>query len=170
MVIPIGTPLEVRLASTISSETAHPGDHFEGALDSPVLVGGVVAIPAGAPVEGHVAMVRPPGRASGRALLQLAYDRIQVNGKSYDLETRGRQYEGKSGRGTDAALIGGGAVAGGILGGILGNGGGDIAKGAIIGGTAGGAAALVKRGPQLTLPPGTVLTVRLDTPLTVEKP
>jgi hypothetical protein len=167
MVLPAGTAMTVRLESTVSTETSHVGDAFKAALNSPVSLNGRMLLPAGARITGHVVRVEQPPRAGGRARLQLAYDRIAFNGRSYDLATTGRLYVGQSSGKRDAAMIGDGAVAGGIVGGILGDGVGDAAKGAIIGGTAGGVVSLVTRGPHLVFQPGTLLDVRLDRSLQI---
>jgi hypothetical protein len=59
--------------------------------------------------------------------------------------------------------------AGAVIGGIIGGGSG-AAKGAAIGGGAGAGAVLATRGDEVRLPAGTVLSVKLTTPLTVRIP
>jgi hypothetical protein len=66
----------------------------------------------------------------------------------------------------DAAKIGGGAAGGAIIGGIIGGGDG-AAKGAAIGGAAGTGVVLSTRGQEIRLAPGTAVSVRLASPLTV---
>jgi uncharacterized protein YcfJ len=66
----------------------------------------------------------------------------------------------------DAAKIGGGAAGGAIIGGIIGGGDG-AAKGAAIGGAAGTGVVLSTRGKEIRLAPGTSVSVRLASPLTV---
>ena len=169
LVVPQGTALTMRLQSTISTKTAQVGDRFQAEVTAPVHVHDRLAIPAGSKVSGHVIHARQPGKASGRGELQLAYDKVTFDGRSYDLGTRSQVYQSKSGTKKDVAMIGGGAVAGGVLGGILG-GKGDIAKGAVIGGAAGTGASLLTRGPQLTLAQGTILRTHLDQSLSVHRP
>ena len=129
----------MRLHTTISTKTAQVGDRFQADVSAPVHVSGVLAIPEGSRVSGHVILAKQPGKASGRGELQLAYDEIGFDGRSYQLNTRSQVYTSKSGTTKDVALIGGGAVAGGVVGGVAG-GKNDIAKGAAIGGAAGTAA------------------------------
>jgi hypothetical protein len=168
IVVPQGTQFSVSLQTGLSTKTTRVGDRFEGSISSPVSVNGRVAIPAGADVSGHVILAEQPGKASGRGQLQLSYDKVTFGGHSYDLSTNSQVYESKSGTTKDVALIGGGAVAGGVVGGVLG-GKDDIAKGAAVGAGAGTGAALLTRGPQLTIERGTVLNASLDQALSVRR-
>jgi len=166
--VPQGTSIPMRLNTTISTKTAQVGDRFQADVSAPVHVSGVLAIPEGSRVSGHVILARQPGKASGRGELQLAYDEIGFDGRSYQLNTRSQVYTSKSGTTKDVALIGGGAVAGGVVGGVAG-GSNDIAKGAAIGGAAGTAASLLTRGPQLVLEQGMQLHTLLDGSMSVRK-
>jgi outer membrane lipoprotein SlyB len=75
--------------------------------------------------------------------------------------------EGESPAADSARKIGGAAIGGAILGAIIGGG-----KGAVIGGATGaaGGSAVVMSGDRhaATLSPGTVVTVRLSAPATIE--
>ena len=166
--VPQGTAIAMSLQSTISTKTAQVGDRFQAEVTAPVHVNGQLAIPQGSQVSGHVILAKQPGKASGRGELQLAYDQIGFDGRSYNLNTQSQVYTSKSGTKKDVALIGGGAVAGGVVGGILG-GKGDIGKGAVIGGAAGTGASLLTRGPQLVLEQGTVLQTHLDESMSVRR-
>jgi hypothetical protein len=156
----------MRLQSTISTKTAQVGDRFQASVTSPVHVNGRVAIPEGSNISGHVIMAKQPGKASGRGELQFAYDQIAFDGRSYAMNANSQVYTSNSGTKKDVALIGGGAVAGGVIGAVLG-GKGDIAKGAVVGGAAGTGASLLTRGPQLVLEQGTILQTQLDQSLSV---
>jgi len=168
ILIPQGTALAMRLQSTISTKTAQVGDRFQAETTSPVHVNGSLAIPQGSQVSGHVILAKQPGKASGRGELQLAYDQVGFDGRTYDLNTKSEVYVSKSGTTKDVALIGGGAVAGGIVGGVLG-GKNDVAKGAVIGGAAGTGASLLTRGPQLVLDQGMALQTHLDQSMSVRR-
>lgn len=168
ILVPQGTAFAMRLQSTISTKTAQVGDRFQAKISAPVHVNGRLAIPEGSNVSGHVILARQPGKASGRGELQFSYDQVAFDGRSYDLNTNSQVYSSKSGTTKDVALIGGGAVAGGIVGAVLG-GKGDIAKGAAVGGAAGTGASLLTRGPQLVIEQGTVLQTQLDQSLSVRK-
>jgi hypothetical protein len=168
--LPAGTPVALTLQTTLSTKTANVGDRFTAVVSAPVSREGEVLIPAGAEVEGRVILAEQPGKASGRGRLQLAYESVSFDGRSYELGSRSQIYESKSGTGKDAAMIGGGAVAGGVVGGILGGSAGDAAKGAVVGGAAGTAASLMTRGPQLELERGTTLRFTLDRTIMVRPP
>jgi hypothetical protein len=170
LVVPEGTPISVRLGTTLSTKTANVGDRFAATVNSPVRVENTTVIPAGAAVEGHVILAQQPGKASGRGHLQLEYDQVAFDGHRYDLDTRSRVYTSASGSKKDAEMIGGGAVAGGVLGGILGHSAGSAVEGAVIGGAAGTGASLLTRGPQLTLAAGRELTMTLDRDVKVVPP
>jgi hypothetical protein len=168
LVVPAGTPLRIKLATSLSTKTSVQGDTFEATIASPVSVGGHVAIPEGASVSGRVILVQQPGKASGRGQMQLSYDKVSFGGHAYDLATRSQVYESKSGTKKDVEMIGGGAVAGGIVGAILG-GKGSVGKGAAVGAAAGTGTALMTRGPQLELGAGTVLNAELGGELRVRR-
>ena len=170
LLVPEGTAIAVRLGTTLSTKTTSVGDRFEGSVASSVRVNDRRAIPAGAAIRGHVILAEQPGKASGRGHLQLEYDELAFGGHTYDLESRSRVYTSASGTKKDAALIGGGAVTGGLLGGILGGSAGSAAKGAVVGGAAGTGASLLTRGPQLTLESGRVLSMTLESDMRVVPP
>src|SRR5258708_1611074 len=112
--VPAGTELAVRLQTTLSTKTSREGDAFLATVGGPIVVNGRVVIPQGATVHGHVALSEQPGKASGRGRMKLALDEVTYDGRNYALDTESPVYESKSGRGKDAALVGGGAVAGGV--------------------------------------------------------
>ncbi len=165
--VPSGTEVAVVLETSLSTKTTHDGDAFVAKVETPVAVDGKVAIPRGAAVTGHVALVEQPGKASGRGRMQLAFDEVSYGGKTYALDARGPVYESPSGTKKDAALIGGGAIAGGVLGGVVGGTAGGAAKGALVGGATGTAASLLTRGPQLELPAGRTVRFTLDRDVSV---
>jgi hypothetical protein len=170
LLVPEGTAVSVRLGTTLSTKTANVGDRFAATVASPVRVNGATAIPVGAAVEGHVILAQQPGKVSGRGHLQLEYDQVAFDGHRYDLDTRSRVYTSPSGSKKDAEMIGGGAVAGGLIGGLLGHSAGSAVKGALIGGAAGTGASLLTRGPQLTLEAGRELSMTLDHDVRVVAP
>ena len=66
--IPAGTPLSVRLRTSLSSATCQPGDSFEAVLDEPVIVRGKMLAPRGAAVTGKVLDAKSVGRTAGAGL------------------------------------------------------------------------------------------------------
>jgi hypothetical protein len=168
--LPAGTPMTVELRTEIGTKRSRVGDAFTAVVAQSVMANGRTAIPAGSTVNGRVILSEQPGKASGRGKLQLQFNSVSVNGRSYDLGSRSAVFESKSGTEKDVAIIGGGAAAGGVAGAILGKDPESAAKGAVIGGAAGTVASLLTRGPQLTLEPGTNIRFTLDQPVSVRPP
>ena len=167
VVIPAGTAITVRLGQAVSSKTSRNGDDFTAEVAEPVEVGGKVVVPAGAAVTGHVVEAVPEGRFKGGARLRLALDSITANGTKYDIVTSvlSRSLKGKGER--TAAMVGGGAGGGALIGALAGGG-----KGALIGGLlgagAGTAGAAYTGNKQIVLPAESALSFRLAEPVTVK--
>jgi hypothetical protein len=160
--IPVGTLLDVRVQSRLSSETAKVEDRFEATTVADLTRDGKVVVPAGSVLRGVVAAVDKATRGDRKGSLTLTFDRITVNGKAYDIKSTVTHKVEASARG-EVGKIGGGAAVGAIVGGLLGGGKG-VALGAIIGG---GGMAAATPGTDVEVPAGTVLRIRLDTPLTI---
>jgi hypothetical protein len=76
--IPSGTPVNVRLQSSISSASAQPGDRFHAVIDSPLRVGGQIVAPSGADVTGKVVAAQHSGRLEHPGMLQLELSSIRL--------------------------------------------------------------------------------------------
>ena len=167
IVIPAGTMITVRLGEAVSSKTSRNGDSFSAEVAQPVEVGGKVVVPSGAEASGHVVEAVPEGRFKGGAKLRLALDSITAKGTRYDIETSvlSRSLKGKGER--TAAMIGGGAGGGALIGALAGGG-----KGALIGGLlgagAGTAGAAYTGNKNIVLPAESALSFKLTQPLTVK--
>jgi hypothetical protein len=168
--VPRGTDMAMTLDQTLTTKTAQAGQSFSARVADDVVVDGMVAIPAGSVVNGHLVLAQRSGKASGKAYMQLAYDQVVIDGETYNIESVSDTVYGKGGGSKDAKLIGGSAVAGAVLGGLLGGGASDAAKGAVIGGAAGTGASLLTRGPDLEMKAGQTLTVSLDRSVAVARP
>jgi hypothetical protein len=129
--IPAGTPISVRIGSTISSGTAQAGQSFDGTLAKSVVVNGTTVAKAGDAVRGTITSAKSSGRlhAPGYVSLRLT----QVGGQSVHTSAVGRKGKGHAKGNT--IKIGGGAAAGALIGGLAGGG-----KGAAIGTLAGAGA------------------------------
>ena len=162
--IPVGTELDIRLQTPLSSGTAQ----VEQRVDATTLVnlqrGGAVAIPAGSAVEGYVVEVDRASRTDRRGSLVLKFTRLTVNGRTHDVTLSVTQaLESKGIRG-EGERIGVGAGVGAVIGGILGG-----LKGAIAGILVGaGGAVVATEGKDVELEAGTVLRVRFDAPLELD--
>jgi hypothetical protein len=70
-----GTELRITLDQPLSTQTSRPGEDFTARVEEPLLSPrGVVIVPRGATIAGHVVKVQ-----SGPARLVLVMDRIQTN-------------------------------------------------------------------------------------------
>ena len=168
--VPAGTAIALAMTTPLTTKTATAGTQFTATVAEDVVMDGQVVIPAGAEVVGHVALAQRSGKTSGRAYMQLAYDNLTFGGKTYEVASVGDTVWGKGGSGKDAKMIGGGAAAGAVIGGILGGSAGSAVKGAVIGGAAGTGASLLTRGPDLEIASGQKVTLSLDQPVAVAKP
>jgi hypothetical protein len=162
-VVPAGTELDVRLARTLSSDTAQVEDRFEATTVVDLRENGRVLIPAGSRVRGVVTAVKNAGRFERKGELQLSFDQITISGRNYPIRATVTEALESGGYREDAQEIGTGAAVGAILGGILGG-----VKGAITGILIGGGGVVAAtEGEDVTLPPGTILRVRFDQDLDV---
>lgn len=161
--VPVGTVIEVRLQSTLTSATAKVEDTFDATTVSDVTAAGKVAVPSGSLVRGMVTAVEPAGHTDRTGSLTLFFDRITVNGRVRPMRAT---VVGKTeaGAGKEAGKVTGGAVVGTIIGAVIGGG-----KGAAIGAIAGaGGTIAATKGTDVKVPAGSVLRIRLDEPLTID--
>jgi hypothetical protein len=160
-----GTEIQVRLLDRVTSATARPEDRIEAAVAMPVRSRGSVAIPAGTRVLGVVKQAERGQRPSKAGRLELSFHAIDLDDHSRtDMRTRVVELKQDIDRGDQAKKAGIGAVLGGVLGSMIGG-----KEGAVIGVLAGGAGGvLAKTGEDVVLPAGTIVTLSLDRPLTVE--
>ena len=161
--IPVGTELDVRLQSALSSATAQVEGRFEATTLVDLKDGDRVLVPAGSVMRGIVSSVTKAGRIERKGSLTVAFDRITVQGRSYPIRATVSQALESEGIKGEAGKIGAGAGVGAILGAILGGTKGALA-GILIGG---GGTIAATEGKDVELPPGTVLRVRLDSDLSL---
>ncbi len=159
----IGLQTETR----VSSETAKVEDRVEARVTRDVRVADRLAIPAGSRAIGSVTLVERGGKFKERARLGIRFHTLVLaDGTRMPMNTETVFREGDSPTTSSSAKIGGGAVGGAIIGAILGG-----AKGAAIGATAGAgagtAATAAGNASTVVLQPGTPLTVRLQSPVTI---
>jgi hypothetical protein len=164
-VVPVGTEFDVRLQDSLSSGTAQVEDRFEGTTMVDLHENDRLLVPAGSLVRGVVSSVNKAGRVERKGSMTVAFDQITVKGKRYPIRatvTEAIESEGVRG---EAGKIGAGAGVGAIIGGILGGFKGALA-GILIGG---GGTIAATEGKDAELPSGTVLRVRLDSPLNLDR-
>jgi|SRR5579864_2982776 len=165
--VPAGTPIAIRMQSSVSSATASAGSHFQATLDEPIIVEGKTIAPRGADVTGHVVAARSSGRLHKPGYLRLTLDSIALNGKSASIATSSIFLEASSHKKRNALLIGGGTGAGALIGGLVGG-----PKGALIGAGVGAGAgtgtAYATGKKQVVVGVERRLTFRLRQPLTTK--
>ena len=161
--IPVGTEIDVRLQAPLNSGTNQVEDRFEATTLVDVGVNSRVVVPAGSLMRGVVTAVEPATRTNRTARLTISFDQVTVNGQAYAIRgTVTEAIEGSGIRG-EAARIGTGAGVGAIIGGILGG-----VKGALAGILIGGGGTIAAtEGKEVQIPQGSVLRVRLDSPVQI---
>jgi hypothetical protein len=179
MSVPEGTPLKVKLRTTISTFSSKVGDPFQGRIADPVVIDGKTVIPAGAMVEGRVTKLSEPRRIKGKPTIGIFPEhivladgqRFLLNAVLVDTDIPGTdvneegQFKGSGHDRRDQIEVAGGAGAGMLVGGLIGGG-----PGLLIGGAIGAGATtvhwLVQR-RSAVLPSGTELIMELSRPMTM---
>lgn len=163
--IPVGQEIDVRLQTQLDSGTAEVEDRFEATTVVDVMQDDRVLIPAGSTVRGVVREVDRATRTDRTGELRLAFDEIVVRGDSYPIRANATQAFESEGLRGEAGRIGAGAGVGAIIGGILGG-----VRGALAGILVGAGGTIVAtEGKDVQLPAGTILRIRLDQPLTINR-
>lgn len=167
--LPVGTEISVRNEETIDSSKAAQDQIFQAEVTNNVLDAmGNVVIPAGANAQIIIRSAQKGGKIRGASDLVLDLASVSVDGRQYSLSTEDLAEKGRNGVGINrrtGEFTGGGAAIGAIIGAIAGGG-----KGAAIGaGSGAGAGALTQILTKGTIkvPVESVLTFKLDRPLSV---
>lgn len=152
-----GTLIRARMDRTISSKTAKVGDTFTVTVTEPVYSeGGIVVVPVGSTLLGHVDMVKPAANKGRPGEIDARFTQLRlpngakrsINGSLTEL-TGGTTVDnegtatGKTMKNRKVIFIGGGGAGGAVLGAAIGGG-----KGALIGGIIGAGGGLL--GERLT--------------------
>jgi hypothetical protein len=177
--VPEGTPLKVKLETTISTFSNKVGDPFQGKISEPVMVDGKALIPAGAVVEGRVTKLNEPRRIKGKPTIGIFPEHIVMpDGQRYmlnavlvDTDIKGTDvneegmFKGPGHDRRDQIEVAAGTGAGMLIGGLIGGG-----PGLLIGGAVGASATtthwLVQR-HSAVMPSGTQLMLELSRPMTM---
>lgn len=146
------------LDQALSSRTANVEDRVEASTLEPIVIDGVEVVPAGALVSGVVRDVQSADRLQKDGRLALDFRNMDVDNRRTSIRASTVSVSEERTGGSSLKKGGIGAVLGGVVGGIL-----DGKKGAIIGAVVGAGGTLAAtRGENVELPEGTVMRLRLD--------
>jgi len=162
-----GTFLTVRLNQGLSSDRNQAGDAFAATLVRPVVVDGVVVAQAGQTVAGRVVEAKKAGRVEGVSHLGVQLtDLTLADGQPVPVQTQLFNRNGPTSVGRDVAAVGATTATGAAIGAAA-----DWGRGAAIGAGAGALVGIVgvllTRGHPTVLYPESVLTFRVEAPVTV---
>jgi hypothetical protein len=183
MTIPAGTKVPLALKQAISTKSAKEGDPVYAETTFPFVVDNHIIIPAGTYVQGRISHVRRPGRVKGRAELLMHFtSMIYPSGYTVILpgsvenmpgaaSTSMKDSEGTirqdGEKGKDVGKVASTASTGAIIGGVT-NGGKGAAIGAAGGSAVGLAIALLSRGSDVRLEPGTSVEMVIQREVTLD--
>ena len=164
-----GQALRVRTASALSTKTAQNGEVFTAVLADPLVVNGVTLAGQGATVTGVVSSSDPGGRVKGVASLAVRLTGLELtNGRTVSLATNSFVKTAPHTKKKDALKVGIGSGIGAAIGAIAGGGKG-AAIGAGAGAGAGTGAVLGTRGDPAVIPSESLLTFRLQRPVSMTR-
>lgn len=161
LAIPAGTALSVTLDQPLTSETAQAGDKVTATLKESILVGDRVALPAGSRVEGTVTDVKhaKKGFKDTGGALALSFHRVVTPKGTAVTIAAGLSKLAEGSAGKKAAIIGGSAAGGALLGKVLDK---DAAGAAVVGAAVGTAVAGSTKGKEAKIGTEEVLSVALE--------
>jgi hypothetical protein len=167
MIVPSGTVLVVAFDEVLSSDGSEAGDRFTARVIEPVRVDGKLAIAAGSTISGRIVAAQPAKRFGGRAQLNLEFTSLRIaSGKESPISASFHE-RGEDQPRNDAATIGGAAVAGAVLGRVLGKDSDSTILGAVVGGAIGTGIAAKDKGEEVVLPVDIAVEIHLDASFTL---
>jgi len=87
-VVPVGTPLQIRLQTKIASNTSHANDPVDALVIAPVRVNGARVIPAGVLVHGVVVSASAATDPTVRAKMALDFRELEMGGRRVRIHTQ----------------------------------------------------------------------------------
>jgi len=163
-VLPVGQQMDVRLQNSLDSGTATAEQRFETTTVVDMMQDGEVLVPSGSTVRGVVRSVQPAGRIDRSGSLTLAFDQLEINGREYPMRAMATQVFESGGIREEAGTVGTAGAVGAIVGGILGG-----LRGALIGAAVGsGGVIAATEGKDIELPAGSIIRIRLDSPVRLQ--
>ena len=173
--LPAGSSFDVVMTTPVATKTSNVGDKIEGTLvQALVAPDGQVIANQGAIVRGEISELTRATKSRAeedRASLKFAFTSIETVDGEKSLSTTVTNSEGKMVAGSttkrDALVIGGSAVAGAILGKIIGKNTKGAVVGAFGGAVLGTGAMMASKGHELEVPAGSKVSLRSEEPITV---
>jgi len=167
LTLPAGTVVRVRIDEWLSTDSNLTGDSFSAVLDQPIVVGGWVVARRGQAQTGRVSLVKKGAHGGGASQLGVDLPELTlVDGQQLPLQTQLFQTSDGNSEGRNVAAVGTTTGMGAVIGAIAGGGTG-AAIGAGIGVTAGIIGVMSTPGKPTVIPPETVLSFRLQAPVTI---
>jgi hypothetical protein len=167
LTLPAGTIVPVRTSQWLSSDQNRQGDSFSATLDEPLVVSGWVVARRGQTVMGRVNTAQKAGRVKGVSQLGLELNLLSVvDGQQLTIQTGLLRNSGGTSNGRDAAAVGTTSGVGAVVGAAA-DGGTGAAIGAGAGAVAGLVGVLTTRGRPTVIPPETLLSFQLATPIAI---
>ena len=184
LTVPTGTKIPLSLKQAISTKNARQGDAVYAETAFPVAIGGRMVIPAGTYVQGVIDRVQRAGHVKGKAEILMHFTSLvfpngytvvmpagveNVPGAEHE-KVKGQEgtIQGDSNKGEKIKTAAGTAATGAVIGAATTGSG----KGALVGGGIGGAAglaiAMLSRGNDVRLLPGTSIEMVIQRPLTLD--
>lgn len=160
--VPAGTELTLALDTTLSSGTSATGDTFTATMVEPIVIEDREVIPAGSTIEGRVTEATAARQGAGKGTLGLSFGALRLASGYHTNIVGSFQEISASRKARNAAVIGGSAAGGALLGRILGKDTRGTVIGAIIGGGIGTAVVMSKEGAQAIVPADTPFGLRLE--------
>jgi len=183
LTIPVGSKIPLSLKQAISTKTAKEGDPVYAETTFPFVINDKIAIPVGTYIQGKVTRVERGGHVKGRAQLLIHFtSMVYPSGYTVLLggsventpgaeKTTMKDPEGTIQQDSDAGKkakdVAGAATTGAVIGAIS-DGGKGAGIGAGIGGVAGMAVAMLSRGSDVRLPPGSSIEMEIQREVTVD--
>jgi hypothetical protein len=167
LTLPAGALVQVRTTGWLSSDGNKVGDNVVLTLDQPLVVDGLVVARRGQTVVGRVAAAEKAGRVKGVSKLAISLNQLTfVDGQLVDVQTALIKATGGTSNGRDALAVTGTTGFGAAVGAAA-AGGPGAAIGAGAGFVAGIAGVLLTRGRPTVIPPESLLTFRVEAPITI---
>jgi len=165
--LPAGTMIPVRITEWLSSDKNQSGDQFSASLEQPLVANGWVVAVRGQIVTGRVAIAKKAGRVSGVSQLGVELSELTlVDGQVLPVRTQLLQSSAGTSNGRDAAGVATTTGLGAAIGAAA-EGGEGAAIGAGAGAVAGIIGVLTTRGRPTVIPHESMLTFRLEAPLSI---